>query len=175
LGPESSVHTCHLHNEIKGITCSFLSIQGVPWRSNIYSRVSKIEAFVLSSFGSRLADALAAAEDLEGFGLSTTVADARFAKPLDADLLRRLAQNHEVLVLLEEGASGGFAAQALEHLARHGLLDHGLKVRPMTMPDRFVDHAAPDAMIRQSGLDRAGIVETVFRALGESAQRVLQA
>ncbi|MBB3998844.1 1-deoxy-D-xylulose-5-phosphate synthase [Aureimonas pseudogalii] len=127
------------------------------------------------SFGSRLADAMAAAEDLEGFGLSTTVADARFAKPLDADLLRRLAGNHEVLVLLEEGASGGFGAQALEYLARHGLLDRGLKVRPMTMPDRFVDHAAPEVMIRQSGLDRAGIVEVVFGALGESARRVLQA
>ncbi|WP_062203141.1 1-deoxy-D-xylulose-5-phosphate synthase [Aureimonas sp. AU12] len=127
------------------------------------------------SFGARLADAMAAAEDLEGFGLSTTVADARFAKPLDTDLVRRLAQNHEVLVLLEEGASGGFAAQVLEHCARHGLLDHGLKIRPMTMPDRFVDHAAPDAMLRQSGLDRAGIVETVFHALGDSAKRVLQA
>mgnify|MGYP004523720485 CR=1 FL=1 len=127
------------------------------------------------SFGSRLADALAAAEDLEGFGLSTTVADARFAKPLDADLVRRLAQNHEVLILLEEGATGGFAAQVLEHLARRGLLDHGLKVRPLTMPDRFVDHAAPDAMVRGAGLDRAGIVDAAFKALGDGVRRVLQA
>ncbi|WP_182084688.1 1-deoxy-D-xylulose-5-phosphate synthase [Aureimonas sp. ME7] len=127
------------------------------------------------SFGSRLTDAVAAAEELEGFGLSTTVADARFAKPLDTDLIRRLAQNHEVLVLLEEGASGGFAAQVLEHLARHGLLDHGLKVRPLTMPDRFVEHAAPEVMIKSAGLDRTAIVETVFRALGDRAQRVLRA
>ena len=103
------------------------------------------------------------------------MADARFAKPLDADLVRRLAQNHEVLILLEEGASGGFAAQVLEHLARHGLMDHGLKVRPITMPDRFVDHAAPDIMLKHSGLDKSGIVETVFRALGDTARRVLQA
>ncbi len=127
------------------------------------------------SFGSRLAEAVAAAEELEGFGLSTTVADARFAKPLDVELVRRLANEHEVLVLIEEGASGGFAAQVLEYMARHGLTDRGLKVRPMTMPDRFVDHAAPEAMIKQSGLDRTAIVETVFRALGDSAQRVMRA
>ncbi|WP_019997051.1 1-deoxy-D-xylulose-5-phosphate synthase [Aureimonas ureilytica] len=129
----------------------------------------------LLSFGSRLADAVAAAEDLEGFGLSTTVADARFAKPLDGELIAQLARHHEVLVLIEEGASGGFAAQVLEHLARNGLLDHGLKVRPLTMPDRFVDHAAPEAMVKGSGLDKAGIVDAVFRALGDGARRVLQA
>jgi len=127
------------------------------------------------SFGTRLADALAAAEELETFGLSTTVADARFAKPLDADLIRRLAQNHEVLILLEEGASGGFAAQVLEHMARNGLLEHGLKVRPLTMPDSFVDHAAPEKMIHRAGLDKAGIVDAVFRTLGDTAHRVLQA
>lgn len=127
------------------------------------------------SFGSRLTEALAAAEDLEGFGLSTTVADARFAKPLDGELIAQLARHHEVLILLEEGASGGFAAQVLEHLARNGLLDHGLKVRPLTMPDLFVDHASPEAMVKASGLDRAGIVDAVFRALGTGARRVLQA
>ena len=127
------------------------------------------------SFGTRLADAVAAAEELETFGLSTTVADARFAKPLDADLIRRLAQNHEVLILLEEGASGGFAAQVLEHMARNGLLEHGLKVRPLTMPDSFVDHAAPEKMIHRAGLDKAGIVDAVFRTLGDTAHRVLQA
>jgi len=141
-------------------------------RGRILREGSKV---AILSFGSRLADALAAAEDLEGFGLSTTVADARFAKPLDADLIRRLAQNHEVLILLEEGATGGFAAQVLEHLARRGLLDHGLKVRPLTMPDRFVDHAAPEAMVRGSGLDRAGIVDAAFKALGDGVRRVLQA
>ncbi|WP_245414867.1 1-deoxy-D-xylulose-5-phosphate synthase [Aureimonas flava] len=141
-------------------------------RGRIVREGSKV---AILSFGSRLAEAVAAAEELEGFGLSTTVADARFAKPLDTDLIGRLAREHEVLVLIEEGASGGFAAQVLEHMARHGLMDRGLKVRPMTMPDRFVDHAAPDAMIRASGLDRAAIVETVFRALGDAAQRVMRA
>jgi len=127
------------------------------------------------SFGTRLADSVAAAEELETFGLSTTVADARFAKPLDAELIGRLARNHEVLITVEEGASGGFASQVLEHLAARGLLDHGLKIRPLIMPDRFLDHAAPDTMIRQAALDRQGIVDTVFRALGTEASRVLQA
>ncbi|WP_090963980.1 1-deoxy-D-xylulose-5-phosphate synthase [Aureimonas phyllosphaerae] len=141
-------------------------------RGRIVREGSKV---AILSFGSRLAEAVAAAEELEGFGLSTTVADARFAKPLDTDLIRRLAAHHEVLILIEEGASGGFAAQVLEHMARHGLMDRGVKVRPMTMPDRFVDHAAPEAMIKVSGLDRAAIVETVFRALGDTAQRVMRA
>jgi 1-deoxy-D-xylulose-5-phosphate synthase len=127
------------------------------------------------SFGSRLADSVAAAEELESFGLSTTVADARFAKPLDTDLIGRLARDHEVLLLIEEGASGGFAAQVLQHLATSGLLDRGLKVRPLVMPDRFVDHASPEAMIKVAGLDRQGIVDAVFRALGTQASRVMQA
>jgi 1-deoxy-D-xylulose-5-phosphate synthase len=127
------------------------------------------------SFGTRLADSVAAAEELETFGLSTTVADARFAKPLDTELIGRLARNHEVLITVEEGASGGFASQVLEHLAARGLLDHGLKIRPLIMPDRFLDHAAPETMIRQATLDRQGIVDTVFRALGTEASRVLQA
>ncbi|MCW4113490.1 1-deoxy-D-xylulose-5-phosphate synthase [Aurantimonas sp. MSK8Z-1] len=127
------------------------------------------------SFGTRLADAVLAAEELETFGLSTTVADARFAKPLDADLIARLAREHEVLITVEEGAAGGFAAQVLQFLAARGLLDQGLKIRPLVMPDRFVDHAAPEAMIRQAGLDRAGIVDAVFAALGDRAKRVMQA
>ena len=127
------------------------------------------------SFGTRLADSVAAAEELETFGLSPTVADARFAKPLDTELIGRLARNHEVLITVEEGASGGFASQVLEHLAARGLLDHGLKIRPLIMPDRFLDHAAPETMIRQAALDRQGIVDTVFRALGTEASRVLQA
>ncbi|MBC8128721.1 MAG: 1-deoxy-D-xylulose-5-phosphate synthase, partial [Rhizobiaceae bacterium] len=127
------------------------------------------------SFGSRLADSLAAAEELETFGLSTTVADARFAKPLDEALIARLAREHEVLILVEEGATGGFGSQVLQFLATRGLLDQGLKVRPLVMPDTFIDHAAPEAMIRQAGLDRGGIVDAVFKALGESARRVMQA
>nr|WP_255617825.1 1-deoxy-D-xylulose-5-phosphate synthase [Aurantimonas sp. VKM B-3413] len=127
------------------------------------------------SFGTRLADAVKAAEELDSFGLSTTVADARFAKPLDAELIARLARDHQLLILLEEGASGGFASQVLHHLAAHGLIDNGLKVRPVVMPDSFLDHAAPEKMIAQAGLDTKGIVDAVFRALGEESRRVLQA
>lgn len=124
----------------------------------------------LLSFGTRLKDCLLAAEELGAAGLSTTVADARFAKPLDEDLIRRLARSHEVLVMVEEGSVGGFTSQVLDFLARNGLLDNGLKVRPLTMPDSFVDHASPDKMHVDAGLDSAGIVRAVFAALGKSAQ-----
>ncbi|WP_152044980.1 1-deoxy-D-xylulose-5-phosphate synthase [Aureimonas psammosilenae] len=127
------------------------------------------------SFGTRLADALGAAEELETFGLSTTVADARFAKPLDTDLIARLARDHEVLVTVEEGASGGFASQVLQFLAASGLLDQGLKVRPLVMPDIFMDHAAPEVMNKRAGIDKAGIVDAVFKAIGKDAKRVMQA
>ncbi|MEN3793563.1 1-deoxy-D-xylulose-5-phosphate synthase [Fulvimarina sp. MAC3] len=127
------------------------------------------------SFGTRLGDSLEAAEELDGYGLSTSVADARFAKPLDTDLIERLAKNHEVLITVEEGSSGGFAAQVLQHLASTGLLDAGLKIRPIVMPDTFADHGVPTKMNADAGLDKAGIVSTVFRALGreesEAAKR----
>ncbi|NRP18030.1 1-deoxy-D-xylulose-5-phosphate synthase [Ensifer adhaerens] len=121
----------------------------------------------LLSFGTRLADCLMAAEDLDAAGLSTTVADARFAKPLDHDLIRQLARHHEVLVTIEEGAVGGFASHVLQFLAEDGLLDGGLKVRPMVMPDIWMEQAKPEAMYAAAGLDRAGIVSTVFKALGQ--------
>jgi 1-deoxy-D-xylulose-5-phosphate synthase len=121
----------------------------------------------LLSFGTRLADCLLAAEDLDAAGLSTTVADARFAKPLDHDLIRQLARHHEVLITIEEGAVGGFGSHVLQFLAMEGLLDHGLKVRPLIMPDVWMEQAKPDAMYAKAGLDRAGIVSTVFRALGQ--------
>ena len=120
----------------------------------------------LLSFGTRLAECLLAAEDLEAAGLSTTVADARFAKPLDEDMIRRLAREHEVLVTIEEGAIGGFASHVLQFLAREGLIDGGLKVRPMVLPDVWMDQAKPEAMYAKAGLDREGIVRTVFAALG---------
>jgi 1-deoxy-D-xylulose-5-phosphate synthase len=124
-------------------------------------------AVALLSFGARLGDCLKASEELAGFGLSTTVADARFAKPLDMDLLRQLAANHEVLITVEEGSTGGFGAQALHGLAREGLLDRGLKVRTMTLPDRFIEQNKPQAMYAEAGLDAAGIVTAVFAALGK--------
>ncbi len=123
----------------------------------------------LLSFGTRLADCITAAEELEAAGLSTTVADARFAKPLDTDLVRTLAREHEVLVTVEEGAIGGFATHVLHFLAHEGLLDAGLKVRPLVMPDQFTDHAKPEKMYADAGLDAHGIVRTVFTALGSGS------
>jgi len=123
----------------------------------------------LLSFGARLPECMAASEQLAGFGLSTTVADARFAKPLDLELLRQLASHHEVLVTVEEGSSGGFGSQVLHALAREGLLDRGLKIRTMTLPDRFIEQNKPTAMYAEAGLDAAGIAATVFAALGRDA------
>ncbi len=123
----------------------------------------------LLSFGTRLADCLLAAEELAAAGLSATVADARFAKPLDEDLVRRLAREHEVLVTVEEGAVGGFGSQVLHFLARAGLLDHGLKIRPLVLPDAFVDQAKPEKMLSDAGLDAAGIARAAFAALGTAA------
>lgn len=120
----------------------------------------------LLSFGTRLQECLAAAEELDAAGLSTTVADARFAKPLDQDLIRRLAKNHEVLITIEEGAIGGFASHVLHFLSKDGLLDGGLRVRTLTLPDIYQDHGKPDSMYAQAGLDKAGIIHTVFSALG---------
>ncbi|MBB2796702.1 1-deoxy-D-xylulose-5-phosphate synthase [Rhizobium phaseoli] len=120
----------------------------------------------LLSFGTRLADCLLAAEDLEAAGLSTTVADARFAKPLDHDLIRQLARHHEMLITVEEGSVGGFGSQVMQYLSSEGLLDNGLKIRSLVMPDIWMEQAKPEAMNAHAGLDRAGIVSTVFRALG---------
>ena len=119
------------------------------------------------SLGGRLAESLNAADDLAARGLSTTVADARFAKPLDVDLLRRLAASHEVLITIEEGSVGGFSSHVLHALASGGMLDGGLKVRPMTLPDRFIDHNSPVIQYAEAGLDAAAIVTTALAALGQ--------
>jgi 1-deoxy-D-xylulose-5-phosphate synthase len=124
----------------------------------------------LLSFGTRLADCLVAAEDLDAAGLSTTVVDARFAKPLDHDLIRQLAKHHEVLITIEEGAVGGFGSHVLQFLAHEGLLDNGLKIRPLVLPDIWMEQAKPEAMYAKAGLDRAGIVSTVFKTLGQKQQ-----
>jgi 1-deoxy-D-xylulose-5-phosphate synthase len=132
-------------------------------------------AVALLSFGTRLPECLAASEQLASFGLPATVADARFAKPLDLDLLRQLAGHHEVLITVEEGSTGGFGAQVLHALAREGLLDRGLKLRTLTLPDRFIEQNKPAAMYVEAGLDAASIVGAVFAALGKdmaSAERV---
>ncbi len=122
------------------------------------------------SLGTRLTEALMAAEKLDGYGLSTTVADARFMKPLDTDLIARLAREHEVLITLEEGSIGGFGSHVLHYLAAAGMLDHGLRVRSLVLPDIFIDHDSPEAMYRQAGLDSDGVVRTVFAALGREHQ-----
>ena len=122
------------------------------------------------SFGTRLKDCLLAAEELDAAGLSTTVADARFAKPLDEDLVRRLAREHEVLITVEEGAVGGFASHVLHFLAHEGALETGLKVRPLVLPDSFTDQAKPEKMYADARLDSAGIVRAVFVALGQGSQ-----
>ena len=123
----------------------------------------------LLSLGTRLQESMKAADKLGAMGLSTTVADARFAKPLDIDLIRQLARHHEVLITVEEGSSGGFGSHVLEFLARDGLLDHGLKVRPLVLPDIFMDHGKPEAMYESAGLNTGGIVKAVIGALGTSA------
>ncbi|WP_273791348.1 MULTISPECIES: 1-deoxy-D-xylulose-5-phosphate synthase [unclassified Bartonella] len=119
----------------------------------------------LVCFGTRMSEVLQAADALEVEGLSTTVADARFAKPLDKDLMRRLAREHEVLVTIEEGAIGGFGAHILQFLAQEGLLEHGLKVRTLQLPDEYLNHGSPEKVLSRIGLDAMGIVNTVFTAL----------
>jgi 1-deoxy-D-xylulose-5-phosphate synthase len=122
-------------------------------------------AVAILSLGTRLQDSLRAAELLAARGLSATVADARFAKPLDEELIVRLAREHGALITVEEGARGGFGAFVLELLAAKGLLDRGLKVRTLTLPDVFQDQDKPEVMYAQAGLDADGIVRAAFSAL----------
>ncbi|MEE3624627.1 1-deoxy-D-xylulose-5-phosphate synthase [Nitrospirillum sp. BR 11752] len=122
------------------------------------------------SLGTRLGEALKAAEDLAVRGLSTTVADARFAKPIDKELVRRLAVEHDVLVTIEEGSVGGFGAQVMQFLAEEGLFDAGLKFRPMVLPDHYQEHDNPAKQYDEAGLNANGIVDTVIKALGANAQ-----
>ncbi len=144
--------------------------QGVPieiGKGRILREGGKV---ALLSFGTRLNECLKAAEDLDAYGLPATVADARFAKPLDMELITRLARHHEVLITVEEGSAGGFGGQVLHHLANAGEFDHGLKLRCLTLPDRFVEQDKPEAMYEAVKLDSAGIVTAVFTALGISKE-----
>ena len=130
----------------------------------------------LLSFGGRLNECMKAAQELGTYGLSTTVADARFARPLDTDLIRRLAREHEVMITIEEGAIGGFGSHVLHHLAMTGVLDHGLKIRTMVLPDVFLDHDSPQAQYDQAGLNARHIVAMALSALGrELAQQPARA
>ena len=123
------------------------------------------------SYGARLQECLAAAEELAARGVLCTVADARFAKPLDAALVERLAREHEVLVTVEEGAAGGFGSLVMQHLAWRGLLDGGLKFRPMTLPDRLIDHDSQPRQYDEAGLNAPQIVAAVLGALDRPANR----
>jgi 1-deoxy-D-xylulose-5-phosphate synthase len=124
------------------------------------------------SYGARLPECLKAADDLATFGLSCTVADARFAKPLDTQLVEQLARHHEVLITIEEGSVNGFGGLVMHHLALKGLLDHGLKLRPMTLPDTWIDHDSPKKQYDLAGLNAPQIVTMALSALGKQALAV---
>jgi len=139
-----------------------------PWEIGKGRVVREGTAVAVLSFGTRLSEALRAADMLAARGLSTTVADARFAKPLDIDLILRLAREHEALITVEEGAMGGFGAFVLQALAEHGALDRGLKIRTLVLPDVFQDQDKPEVMYAEAGLDAEGILHAALGALGVS-------
>ena len=120
------------------------------------------------SFGTRLQEVEAAADALAARGITPTIADARFARPLDHELILSLAANHEVLITIEEGAVGGFGSHVMQFLADDGVFDHGLKFRSMVLPDEFIDQASPNEMYAQAGLNAGAIVDTVLNLLGVS-------
>jgi 1-deoxy-D-xylulose-5-phosphate synthase len=129
----------------------------------------------LLSLGTRLRAAQEAAEELALKGVSATVADARFAKPLDRALILSLAREHEVLITVEEAAAGGFGAAALQLLAGEGALDRGLKIRTLALPDRFIEHDKPERQVAQAGLDARAIIATALEALGRETRAALRA
>ena len=129
------------------------------------------EDVAILSLGARLPTALLAAEQLESLGIGTTVADARFAKPIDKDLVRELARNHAMLVTIEEGAMGGFGAHVLQYLANEGLLRPGLEIRTMTLPDVFQDHDDPAKQYAAAGLDAQSIVNLVAARIVKKARK----
>jgi 1-deoxy-D-xylulose-5-phosphate synthase len=144
---------------------------GVPLEIGKGRIIKEGSSVALLSYGTRLQECLLAAETLASHGLTTTVADARFAKPLDTALALRLAREHEVLITVEEGSIGGFGSFVMQTLAEHGALDRGTKVRSMVLPDVFIDQDSPAAMYAQAGLDAKGIVAKVFETLGKDIRR----
>ncbi len=139
---------------------------GVPLDIGKGRVIQNGERVAILSFGTRLAECRKAAENLETKGLRPTIADARFAKPLDHTLIRELAQNHEVLITIEEGAIGGFGSHVIQFLAEEGLLETGLKFRSMVLPDIFIDHDSPDEMYKTAGLTAADIEAKILQTLG---------
>lgn len=135
-------------------------------KGRILKEGSKI---AILNLGARITECKKAAEDLDARGLSTTIADMRFAKPIDMDMVTRLAKSHEVLITIEEGSIGGFGSHVVHHLANAGLLDHGLKVRPMVLPDVFLGHDTPYKQYEAAGLNAHHIVAQALAALGQVA------
>jgi len=141
---------------------------GIPLEIGKGRIVREGSKIALLSFGTRLAECEKAADELAAHGLSTTIADARFMKPLDVDLVLKLAREHEILLTIEEGSIGGFGSHVMQVLAENGMLDSGmLRARAMILPDVFLDHDTPNAMYARAGLDAKGIVAKVFEALGK--------
>ena len=146
-----------------------LPARGTPLELGKGRIVREGSKIAILSFGTRLQEALKAADELGARGLPTTVADARFCKPLDEDLIRRLAANHEVLITVEEGSIGGFASHVMQFMAKAGLFDRGCKFRPLTLPDTFIDHDNPQKQYDVAGLNAPQIVMTALTALGREA------
>jgi 1-deoxy-D-xylulose-5-phosphate synthase len=149
--------------------------EGVPLEIGKGRVMRQGDKVAILSLGTRLAEAMEAADILAAQGVSATVADARFAKPLDVELVRSLASNHEVLITIEEGSIGGFGSFVLHQLAEDGFLDKGLRVRSMVLPDVFLDQDKPELLYARAGLDAKGIVEKVLQALGRPATEVRMA
>nr|WP_319390087.1 1-deoxy-D-xylulose-5-phosphate synthase [uncultured Cohaesibacter sp.] len=149
--------------------------EGVPLEIGKGRIVKEGSKVAILSLGTRLAESLNAAERLEGYGLSTTVADARFAKPLDREMILKLAGTHDMLITIEEGAVGGFGSQVLHMLAAEGALDGTLKIRSLTMDDHYTNHNKPDVMYKENGLDADGIIRAVFEALGKDLNAAIEA
>jgi 1-deoxy-D-xylulose-5-phosphate synthase len=143
-----------------------LPSRGTPLQIGRARLIQSGNRVALLSFGTRLQETLKAAESLAQKGLAPTVVDARFAKPLDRDMILNLARNHEALITIEEGAIGGFGSHVAQLLAEEGIFDSGLKYRSMVLPDTFIDHASPDAMYRAAGMDAAQIEAKVLQTLG---------
>jgi 1-deoxy-D-xylulose-5-phosphate synthase len=143
---------------------------GIPLEIGKGRMIRQGKQIALLSFGTRLAECEKAADELAAHGLSATIADARFMKPLDEELILKLARDHEILIAIEEGSVGGFGSHVMQLLAEHGMLDGGLKMRSMVLPDVFLDHDTPAAMYGRAGLDAKGIVAKVFEALGKEAK-----
>ncbi len=149
-----------------------LPAKGIPLEIGKGRIIREGTKIAILSYGTRLTEALKAADDLNARGLSTTVADARFCKPLDEDLIRRLAKNHEVFITIEEGAVGGFASHVMQFMAASGLFDRGCKFRPMILPDIFIDHDTQQKQYDVAGLNAQHIVATALTALGGAAATI---